>query len=137
MSYAGYGMLATVGFIAIGTTVSAVNRSSNYAPAEATVFVIERQCDFTRTHSDGRTEKVTQSCNATDDFKKMRGGKGRALDIAGKAEVKLSYTAPQDGSYRTASLHFTGRDDEFYSLKADDKVKILVANENLDKIMLD
>ena len=59
------------------------------------------------------------------------------MDVAGKAVVKVSYTAPQDGSYRTGELSFDGRDDQFYKLKAGDELQILVSNEDPTKIRLD
>ena len=41
----------------------------NYQPAKASVFLIDRTCKFTRVYPDGKRESVTQSCNATDEFK--------------------------------------------------------------------
>jgi hypothetical protein len=56
------------------------------------------------------------------------------LRFRGHAVVHLSYSAPQDGSYRTADLHFTGRDDEFYDLQASSEINILVSNSDPSKI---
>ena len=61
----------------------------------------------------------------------------RSKDVDGKAVVKVSYTAPQDGSYRTAELKFDGRDDQFYKLKAGDELPILVSNDDPGRIVLD
>ena len=80
---------------------------------------------------------VTQSCNATDEFKsisKAPNGK-RKMDVDGKAVVKVSYSAPNDGSYQTSQLRFDGRDDEFYTLKAGDQIDILVSNDDPVKII--
>lgn len=57
------------------------------------------------------------------------------ISTVGKAIVKVSYTAPQDGSYQTSQLEFTGRDEEFYKLKAGDQIDILVSNEDRTKII--
>ena len=54
----------------------------------------------------------------------------RKMDVDGKAVVKVSYTAPQDGSYQTSELRLDGRDDEFYSLKAGDEIEVLVSNDD-------
>jgi hypothetical protein len=48
--------------------------------------------------------------------------------------VKVSYTAPQDGSSQTSELYFTSRDDEFYDLQAGDQIDVLVSNDDPSKI---
>jgi hypothetical protein len=111
----------------------------NYTPAKATVFLVDRECRFTREYEGGKKEHVTQSCNATDEFKsiaKAPDGK-RKMDVDGKAVVKVSYNAPQDGSYQTSQLRFDGRDDEFYKLKAGDQIDIRVSNDDPAKIIKD
>ena len=128
-------MLA-LGFVAVVTVTTTVNRGMNYKPAKASVFLIDRQCRF-NVESGGRAEVVTQSCNATDEFKAIAhapDGK-RKRDVDGKAVVKVSYTAPQDGSYQTSELRYDGRDDEFYKLKAGDQIDILVNNDDPAKII--
>jgi hypothetical protein len=128
--------LLAFGFIAVVTVASTVNRRMNYEPAEATVFLIDRECRFTREYEGGKKETVTQSCNATGEFKSLTGADGkRKMDVDGKAVVKVSYTAPQDGSYQTSQLRFDGRDDEFYKLKAGDQIDILVSNDDLARII--
>jgi hypothetical protein len=134
MIYSLRGMVFAVGFIAVVGGFSAANRSMNYKPAKASVFLIDRECRFERKWSDGKREWVTQSCNATDEFKEIVDDSKRSRDIDGKAVVKVSYTAPQDGSYQTSELRFDGRDDEFYKLKAGDEIAVLVSNENPAKI---
>ena len=49
--------------------------------------------------------------------------------------MKVSYTAPQDGSYQTSQIEFTGREEEFYKLKAGDQIDILVSNEDKTNII--
>jgi len=123
-------MLA-LGFVAVVTVTTTVKRGMNYKAAKASVFLIDRQCRF-NVESGGKTEIVTQSCNATDEFKSIAAapdGK-RKRDIDGKAVVKVSYTAPQDGSYQTSELRFDGRDEQFYKLKAGDQIDILVSNDD-------
>ena len=137
MSYSAYGGLAAVGLIGVLAAGSAINRGMNYEPAKATIFMIDRECRFDRTYADGRKESVTQSCNSTDEFGKLSRAEKRAKDVDGKATVKVSYIAPQDGTAQTSALHFDGRDDEFYQLKAGDEIAILVSNDDLTKIMQD
>lgn len=127
----GRGSMLALGFVAVVTVTTTVKRGMNYKAAKASVFLIDRQCRF-NVESGGKTEVVTQSCNATDEFKSIaaaRDGK-RKKDVDGKAVVKVSYTAPQDGSYQTSELRFDGRDDEFYKLKAGDQIDILVSNDD-------
>ncbi len=127
----GRGSMLALGFVAVVTVTTTVNRGMNYEAAKASVFLIDRQCRF-NVESGGKTEVVTQSCNATDEFKSIAAapdGK-RKMDIDGKAVVKVSYTAPQDGSYQTSELRFDGRDEEFYELKAGDQIDILVSNDD-------
>ena len=129
--YSGRGAIFALGFIGVVTVTSTVNRGMNYKPAKATVFLVDRECRFTREYEDGKTETVTQSCNATGEFKSLTGADGkRKMDVDGKAVVKVSYTAPQDGSYQTSQLRFDGRDDEFYKLQAGDQIDILVSNDD-------
>ena len=137
MSYSGRGALFAMGLIAVVAINGAINRGMNYKAAKASVFLIDRQCKFDREYAGGKRETVTESCNATDEFKtiaKAPGGK-RKMDVDGKAVVKVSYTAPQDGSYQTSELRFDGRDDEFYELKAGDEIDVLVSNDDPSMII--
>lgn len=141
MSYSLYGAVAAIGFVAVIGGVSMADRGMNYTAAKASVFRIDRSCNFTRTvtETDGKqvASGIEQDCSATDEFRKIAGQDKRAIDVAGKAVAKVSYTAPQDGSYRTGELSFDGRDDQFYKLKAGDELPILVSNEDPAKIRLD
>lgn len=140
MSAAGYGALGAIVLVVAVGAAGAIDTTSNYAPAEATVFRIDRSCSFTRVYEGGpgnkRAEGIEQDCSATDEFKKIASASKRSMDVAGDAVVKVAYTAPQDGSSQTGELKFDGHDDEFYALKAADTVKILVANKDLTKIRL-
>ena len=119
MSAAGYGALAAIVLVVAVGAAGAIDTTSNYAPTEATVFRIDRSCAFTRVIEGGtgkkRPEHIEQDCSATDEFKKDRTAPAeRTMDVAGDAVVKVSYTAPQDGSVQTGELKFDGHDDEFY-----------------------
>lgn len=119
------------------TVTGLINRGMNYEPAKATVFLVDRECRYTREYSGGKKEIVTDSCNSTDEFKAIASAPGgkRKMDVDGKAVVKVSFNAPQDGSYQTSQLHYDGRDDEFYKLKAGDQIDILVSNDDPAKII--
>lgn len=138
MSAAAHGGLAAIVIVVAVGAAGAIDSTSNYKAAEATMFRIDRSCSFTRVYEgepgEQRAEGIEQDCSATDEFKKIASATKRHMDVAGDAVVKVSYTAPQDGSSQTAELKFDGHDDEFYSLKAGDKVRILVANKDLTKI---
>ena len=134
--YSGRGAIFALGFIGVVTVTSTINRGMNYKPAKATVFLVDRECRFTREYEGGKTETVTQSCNATGEFKSLAAADGkRKMDVDGKAVVKVSYNAPQDGSYQTSQLRFDGRDDEFYKLQAGDQIDILVSNDDPAQII--
>ena len=141
MSAAGYGALAAIVLVVAVGAAGAIDSTSNYVPTEATVYRIDRSCSFTRTYEGGPgnqvAEGIEQDCSATDEFKKIAAAPKRAKDVAGDAVVKVTYTAPQDGTSQTGELKFDGHDEQFYSLKAGDRVKILVANKDLTKIRLD
>src|SRR5438445_1071465 len=120
-----YGMLVGMLFVLGLAGYSAMDRTTNYKPDKATVTTIDRTCDYVETTRDPSTNKVesarglTDSCSATDEWEKQRDEiRKTGKRFAGDAVVHVSYTAPQDGSYRTADLRFTGRDDEFYDLQA-------------------
>ena len=131
-----YGVAAGAIFIAGATAYSAADRSMNYKPAKASVFLIDRTCDIveTTTGPDGKKSSRTYNdeCKSIDAWEKASASRDK--DIAGNATVKVSYTAPQDGSYQTSELRFTSRDDEFYDLKAGDQIDVLVSNDDPSKI---
>lgn len=137
MLYSLRGMAVTMVFVAGVSVYSLIDRSSNYAPATASVFLIDRTCDIveTTTSWDGKssTRDTKGECSSVDEWDSVR--EKRSKTVSGTAVVHLSYTAPQDGSSHTAELKFTGRDDEFYRLKAGDELKVLVRNDDLDKVI--
>jgi len=136
MIYSLQGAAVAVVFVAGLSAYGCANRHANYAPAKASVFLIERTCDIieTTTNPDGRksTRTYNGECKSVDAWNDAEAKRDRK--IAGNATVKVSYTAPRDGSYQTSELHFTARDDEFYDLKAGDEINILVRNDDPAKI---
>lgn len=131
------GTVALCVLLAGGGTWSAISRQSNYKPAKASVVLIDRKCDIietTKTPS-GRTRSSRQyndDCKSIDAWEQARNKRDKS--IAGRATVTVSYTAPQDGSYRTSTLVFTSRDDEFYDLAAGDEIDVLVQNDEPTRI---
>lgn len=131
------GMASAVVLITGLSAYGCANRAMNYSPAKASVFLIDRKCDIieTVTSPDGHKSSSTYegACksvdDAWDDAKEKHDKK-----ISGRATVKVTYTAPKDGSSQTAELHFTARDDEFYDLKAGDTINILVRNDDPTQI---
>jgi hypothetical protein len=115
-------------------------------PAKATVMTIDHECTIVTKYdpSMGASEangiKVAPveldqrkgECKSVDEWQEVR--KKRSKDVDGTAAVHVEYQAPQDGSYRTGTLNFTGRDDEFYELKAGDTIDILVAEDDPARI---
>ena len=115
-------------------------------PAKATVTTIDRKCEIIESikrdvadpRGSGATiqaqemNSTTGDCKSVEEWAEVRAK--RSKKVQGTAAVHLSYQAPQDGSYQTATLNFTGRDDEFYALNAGDSVDILVASNDPTKI---
>ena len=140
MIYRLYGMAAAMLLVMGLAAYSVANRAMNYKPAKASVSYIDRTCDFLET-----TEKAgVKTARALSDSATLRAnGTRSAKRSATSAERRspaqrqcnLTSTAPQDGSYRTAELKFTGRDDEFYELQAGDEVRIMVNNSDPSKIV--
>jgi len=120
--------------------------SSGALPVKATVTTIDRTCEIieTITHeideprAPGHKLKAQESnsmtgeCDSVEEWAEVKSK--RSKKVAGTAKVHVDYQAPQDGRYHSATLNFTGRDDEFYTLRAGDSVDILVAKDNPDKI---
>jgi hypothetical protein len=134
-------MVAAMLFVLGIAGYSAIDRTTNWKPAKATVSTIDRTCNYVETTRDPMTNKVesatgrTDSCSLTDEWEKQRDEiRNTNKRFSGDAVVHVSYTAPQDGSYRTADLHFTGRDDEFYDLQAGSEIAVLVNNTDPSKI---
>ena len=137
MLYSLRGAAAAMLFVGGVSVYSVIDRSANYAPAKAEVYLIDRTCDYTETttQADGTTSArgMNGSCSAVEEWETVR--EKRTKVVSGKAVVHLSYTAPQDGSSRTSKLSFDGRDDEFYELKAGDQVDVLVSTADPTKVI--
>ena len=110
--------------------------SPNADKVSATVMTIDRTCDFVETTYEGKKaveqRGYTDSCSSTDEFAKVREKRNKM--VSGRATVHVGYTAPKDGSYQTGEFKMTGRDDDFYSLKAGDTIQILVSKTDPTKI---
>ena len=136
MIYSLRGAVVAIVFLAGVTTYGALNRSVNYTPAKASVFLIERKCDIveTTTNAASKSTRVYKDdCKSVEDaWDKAKAKHDKT--ISGNAVVKVTYTAPKDGSYQTGELRFTSSDDEFYDLKAGDEIAILVDNADPTKI---
>ena len=133
------GMVVGMVVIAGVSAYAVVDRGVNYKEAKGSIVMIDRKCNFTETttEGDGHTvaRGITDSCNSTDEWATVKEKRNKV--VSGTAVVQVSYTAPQDGGYRTSELRFNGRDDKFYTLKAGDELAILVSNDNPAKIRLD
>ena len=112
--------------------------SPNADRVKATITTIDRTCDIVETTYAG-AEKVptssrtyTDACSSIEEWSTVK--KKRNKRVSGKATVHVAYTAPSDGSYQTGEFHLTGRDDEFYELKAGDEVEILVSKTDPTKM---
>lgn len=132
-----YGGTAAVLLVAGIGAFGAMDRAANYTPAKATVYLIDRKCNIveTTTEENGRTTArgLTDDCKNVEEWETVR--EKRTKTVSGKAAVKVNYAAPQDGSSQTSELHFDGRDDEFYELKAGDEIDILVSNADPSKVI--
>ena len=120
--------------------------SAGGLPAKATVTTIDRSCEIVETitrevddpratgHKLRAEEKTTKTgdCNSVEEWAEVR--HKRTKKVVGTADIHLDYQAPQDGSFHSATLSFTGRDDEFYELRAGDSVDILVAKDDPARI---
>lgn len=137
MSYSLKGAVAGILLVLGIAGWTAIDRTSNYKPAKATVYEIDRTCDIveTTTSPDGKKSSRTYNgeCKSIDAWNDA--AKKRDHSISGKATIKVSYTAPQDGSQQTSEFNVTSRDDEFYDLHAGDEVKVLVSNADRSKII--
>ena len=132
-----YGMIGAILFMMGVAGWSAIDRTSNWKPAKAAVFMIDRKCDIVETTktAGGQTisaRKYNDDCNSIDAWETARAKHDKT--ISATATVKVSYTAPQDHSSQTSELQFDSKDDEFYALKAGDEIDILVSNADPTKI---
>ena len=131
------GTVVAMVFVAGLGAYSAIGRTSNYKPAKASVFMIDRKCNFieTTTEPNGRktARGVTDDCKSSEEWGKVR--EERKKDVSGTAVVHVEYVAPQDGRSHTSQLKFNGREDEFYDIKAGDQINVLVRNDNPDQVI--
>jgi len=136
MSYSLYGASAAVVLVLV-IGVANVAGGSNWAPAKASIYLIDRNCRIIEStygsdYKRKSTRVYTDSCSSIDQWQKVR--KKRDKDVSGTAVVHLNYTVPQTGQSQTGDLKFDGHDDEFYQLKAGDEIDILVSKSNPRKI---
>jgi len=115
-------------------------------PAEATVTTIDRTCTIISSEKSevpipgsNETRKVTTKveqsqgeCKSVEEWDEVR--EKRTKDIDGTAVVHVEYTAPNDGKVHQSSLTFTGRDDEFYKLRAGDRIPIKISKGDPERI---
>ena len=130
------GMASAFVFMLGLAAYSAIDRTTNYKPAKASVFLIDRKCDIVETTRSGdgasSTRIYNDDCKSIDAWDKAKAKRDKG--ISGEATVQVSYTAPQDGSTHSSTLKFSSRDDEFYDLHAGSEINILVSNSDPNQI---
>lgn len=116
---------------------------SGSVPTVATVTTIDRTCSIVEktkiTGIDGKelpgsgkeVRTYKGDCNQVDDWEHVKAE--RSMTVDGSADINFVYLAP-DGKQHNGTLHFTGRDDEFYELKAGDELKIRVAKDDPTRV---
>jgi hypothetical protein len=134
-----YGGAAAMLFVLGVGAYTTIDRTANYKPAKASVYLIDRKCQIVETTTDPVEEKTKSSrtysgdCKSVGEWDKVRSKRDKS--IVGNAVVHVSYTAPQDGSSRSSELRYDSKDDEFFDLKAGDEIEILVSNSDPNKIV--
>ena len=136
MSYSTYGAAAAVVLVATVGTVSAIEQS-NWQTVKATVSYIDRNCKIIQTAYDENwkaksSRSFTDACNSVDEWEKVRAKRTKIVD--GNAVVHVDFMLPDTGLPGTAELKFTGRDDEFYQMKAGDEVQLRVRKDDPTKV---
>jgi hypothetical protein len=129
-------IVASLGLAAYGAH-SWLNREIHLRdtqPAVATVEKIARTCLLEDTQT-GAT--MRGDCGGRAFFNAQAYRNGKREDINGDAVVSIMYTAPQDGSFQSGRLNFTGHDDQFYELKAGDRIPIRVDRKDPARFTLD
>jgi len=130
--------ILAVSMIAFGASLAGC---ANGVQTEATVATIDHTCEIiekvSREVEDPRggggtiqaTEQSTRKgeCKSVGEWKEVRAKRDKLVE--GTADVHVTYRAP-DGSFQTGTVTYTGRDDEFYELKAGDSLPIMVDAEN-------
>ncbi len=133
-------------FLPILPSVLLAGCAAEGLPAQATVTTIDRTCEIiestTRKIDDPRgtgvkldaqeMKSMTGDCKSVAEWAEVRSKRTKL--VQGTAAVHVDYQAPQDGSYHSATLNFTGRDDEFYELSAGDSLAIIVSRDDAAKI---
>ena len=115
---------------------------SEWKPVEASIFRIDRTCaSKTTVQETGKPTELVSSihdCQMNRSFlDTVRRQAGRADFVHGTSTVKVTYLAPQDQTQHIAQLKFDSAADQFYTLKAGDKINIRVSVADPDKIRLD
>ena len=136
MSYSIYGVAAAMVLVATVGTVSAIERS-HWQPAKASVSYIDRSCKIVQTAYDENwnaksSRTFTDACSSVDEWEKVRAKRTKLVE--GKAVVHLDFVVHETGQSGTAELKYTGRDDEFYEMKAGDEVEILVNKDDPTRV---
>ncbi|MCW3796522.1 hypothetical protein OMW55_01685 [Sphingomonas sp. BN140010] len=110
----------------------------------ATVTTIDRVCTIieTRPSDDPEISKLTKGrpvqtsrqgdCNEVDEWAEVK--RKRSKSVEGKADIHFLYQGP-DGREHSGTLSYTGRDDEFYEVKAGDNLLIRVAEDDPNRVL--
>lgn len=116
---------------------------SSGIPTTATVTTIDRSCtiieksykrDFDGEKVPGSEEEVRRykgDCNEIDDWEEVKRKRSKSID--GSADINFVFVGP-DGKQHNGTLTFTGRDAEFYDLKAGDPIRIKVAKDDPKRV---
>lgn len=127
----GFQLIAGVILIIVASIASFVSKIG-MVEVDAQVASIDRTCTFVETT--GATKRnVEDNCDSTGEWDEVKADKSKQ-NIVGKADMTISYTSPKDGSYQTAHLHYTARDREFFNVKANDTIKVLVDPDHPEKV---
>jgi len=120
-----------------------VGGCSSGVPVTATVTTIDRVCTIieTRSSDDPEVSKLTKGrpvqtsrqgdCNEVEEWAEVKRKRSKSVD--GKADIHFLYQGP-DGHEHSGTLSYTGRDDEFYQVKAGDNLPIRVAEDDPTKV---
>ena len=81
-------------------------------------------------------EVIEDDCNSTGEFASVKADKSKQ-NIVGKAKVHVIYTSPVDQTTQTAVYSLSSRDPEFFTVRADDTVKVRFDPEHPEQVTLD
>jgi hypothetical protein len=132
-----YAAIGVFGVAGVAVVVDQFDKKMNYYQMEVAVAEIERTCHLEKS-TRGLVSKTREWTNDADcDLvyeAQANDPEYKDFDVEGSATVTVSYTSPVDQSYTTGKIYLNQSDENFRTLKVNDRIVVLAHEDDPKKI---